>query len=204
MSKFQPTGIQFHLVTGDKRMFYQEDADVVDGICKDLDGHVFARESLIIEGADDVIAIPGRALIGITILTDPLPSSFLEKERLSRTVTTQISRETYQFRRLQAMSKVEGQRSPTLSELVFINGEHLFLEFSEIASSRLGERDALHHLFSHPALSCRRLEGGFCIWNTGHIVSWSHYPKLEVPRNAWPAEFLTNQLHSTGRAVDTL
>jgi hypothetical protein len=183
----QPTGIQLHLSTGRKHWFYQENADLVANICSDLDGQIFTRASLIIDGAEDVTAFPGQALIGITILTDPLPETFFERERLARTVVTQISQETFQYRRLQLLSKLEGYRSTLLSELEFTSGERLFLQFSEVAVNGMGERNVLNHLFSRPSLSCRRLEGGFSIWNTSHIVSWSHYPKLEAPGNAWPA-----------------
>src|SRR6185503_12232370 len=118
---------------------------------------------------------PGHALIGITILTDPIPESYLDREKISKTIVNQISQETFQFRRLQLMAKIEGQRGFLLSELEFASGERLFLESSEIAANAMGERAALNHLFSKPSLSCRRLDFGFSIWNTAHIVSWSHY-----------------------------
>jgi hypothetical protein len=198
MDNYQAIVIQLHLTTGHERMFYQENPSLVAKICDDLDGHIFSRASLIIESGDDVTAIPGDAMIGITILTDPLPASFYEKEKMSKTVITQISHETFHLRRLQYMSKVEGQRNPILCELEFVSGGHLFLEFSEVAVSGMGERSALHHLFTRPSLSCRRLEGGFSIWNTAHIVSWSHYPKMEVPANAWQAEPFDD--HAPGEA----
>lgn len=204
MALFQPTGIQIHLVTGHKRMFYQEDLELVAKICNDLDGRIFSRASLIIDSALDVTAIPGTAMLGITILTDPLPPAFYEAEKASKTVITQISQEAFQLRRLQDMSKVEGRRSPILCELEFVSGEHLFLEFSEIALSGMGERNALNHLFTRPSLSCRRLDGGFSIWSTSHIVSWSLYPKLEVPANAWPAEAIVEHVPGEAKSINTL
>jgi hypothetical protein len=204
MARTQPTGIQLHLITGNKRMFYQENAELVAKICNDLDGQIFARASLIIDGPDDVTAFPGHAIVGITILTDPLPACFYEKESASKTVITQITFETFQYKRLQLHAKVEGERGTVLSELEFANGEHLFLEFSEIAVSGLDERKTLHNLFTRPSLSCRRLEVGFSIWNTSHIVSWSLYPKLEVPGNAWPAGVFTEAEHSEAHFVHML
>ena len=204
MSIFQPTGIQLHLITGRKHMFYQENPDLVAIICADLDGQIFTRESLIIDSADDTTAFPGNALIGITILTDPIPESYLEREKTSKTIVNQISQETFQFRRLQLMAKIEGQRGFLLSELEFASGERLFLESSEIAANAMGERAALNHLFSKPSLSCRRLDCGFSIWNTAHIVSWSHYPKLEVPGNAWPAEILPETVLADAKVVKLL
>lgn len=199
MDNYQAIVIQLHLTTGHERMFYQEDPGLVAKICDDLDRSIFSRASLIIESTEDVAAVPGNALIGITILTDPLPTSFYERERTSQTVVTQISHETFHLRRLQYMSKVQGQRNPILCELEFVSGGHLFLEFSEIGASGMGERNALTHLFTRPSLFCRRLEGGFSIWNTAHIVSWSHYPKMEVPANAWQAEPFDD--HAPGEAA---
>lgn len=204
MLSYQPTGIQLHLITGRKHMFYQENPDLVAIICADLDGQIFTRESLIIDSAEDTTAFPGHALIGITILTDPIPDSYLHREQVSKTVVTQISQETFQFRRLQLMAKVEGERGLLLSELEFASGERLFLESSEIAANEMGERAALNHLFAKPSLSCRRLDCGFSIWNTKHIISWSHYPKLDVPGNAWPAENLPETVLADAKVVKML
>ncbi len=201
LESIQPTGIQVHLTTGRKHMFYQEDKVLVAKICSDFDANVFSRPSLILDSLEDVTAFPGRAMIGITILTDPLPESFYERERQSKTIISQISSEDFQLRKLKGLSKTEGLRSTILSELEFVSGERLFLEFSEIADTGIAERNILSHLFSKPSLTCRRREGGFSIWNTAHIVSWSHYPKLEVPSNAWPATSLTDFARSEEGSV---
>ena len=188
MNEIQPTGIQLHLITGNKPMFYQEDSGLVALICADLDGRVFTRPSLIIESREDVTAFPGHALVGITVLTDPLPASFLEHERLTKAVVSEISPETFKIQRLRNLAKVEGTRGPMLCEIELTSGDRLFLELSEVAENGIDERSSMHHLFSRPSIACRRLEGGFSIWNTAHIVSWSHYPKLEVPAGSWPAD----------------
>lgn len=188
MNPIQATSIQIHLTSGRKHMFYQEDAGLVERICDDLDGHVFARNSLIIEASDDITAFPGHAIIGITILTDPLPQSFYERERLSHSIIVQISQESFEFRRLQDLAKITGTRSSSLCHLEFVSGEHLFLEFSDIAENGLEERFALHNLFTRPSLHSRRPDGGFSIWNTAHIVSWSRYPKVEVPTHSLLAQ----------------
>jgi hypothetical protein len=204
MANFQPTGIQLHLTTGRKHMFYQEDVELIAKICDNLDGQIFSRASLIIDSVDEVTAFPGHALMGITILIDPLPACIFERERLSKTVVAQISFEAFQSRRLDDMSKVEGQRGAVLSELEFVSGERLFLESSEIAASAMAERNALHHLFSRPSLSCRRLGCGFSVWNTAHIVSWSHYPKLKVPSDAWRVDSLSELVPNGARNVRML
>ena len=204
MAHYQPTAIQLHLVTGHKLMFVQEDSALVAAICNDLDGNVFKRASLIVNGEDDVTSVPGSALIGITILTDPLPQSFVDREAVAQTVITQISKETFQFKRLRHMANVEGERSSTFSELEFVSGEHLFLQNSEIAESSMGQRNSLHHLFTRPSLWCRRLDGGFSVWNTAHIVYWSQYPKVDVPANSWPAESVPQLIHAEAKLVNVL
>ena len=172
MPIYQPAGIQLHLVSGNKRMFYQEDTDLIAKICDDIDGHVFSRASIIIESALDVIAVPGDALIGISVMTDPLPEFYFKMEQTSKTMVTQISEETFLLGAIgSSCQKSSDKKGSSLSELEFVSGEHLFLELAEIAESALSERFALHHLFNHPSLFCRRLEGGFSIWNTKKIVS---------------------------------
>lgn len=191
---YNPTAIQLHLVTGGKQMFYQEEAARVASICADIDGqHIFTRNSLIIEGADDVLAFPGNALIGITVMTDFLPAAFLERELMMKTVVTQISADAYHSQRESDLSKTEGLRSSVYCSLEFTTGERLFLEFNEIAQGGMGERNVLQHLFTRPTLFSRTAEGGFSAWNTAHIVSWSHYPKLEAPLTAWSAEAVPAQ-----------
>lgn len=204
METYQSTGIQIHLTTGDKPMFYQELPELVAKICNDLDGRIFTRTSLIIESGEHITTFPGHAMIGITILIDVLPDGFLQREKDSNITISQISEESFHLRRLGYMAKVEGQKGTSLCELQFVSGERLFLEFIEVAVSGMGERTELHHLFAHPSLSCRRLEGGFSIWNTAHIVSWSHYPKIEVPINSWPAESLAGHARSEGKRAKVL
>ncbi|MEQ1823828.1 MAG: hypothetical protein ABL949_15075 [Fimbriimonadaceae bacterium] len=195
LNPYNPTAIQLHLVTGRKQIFYQEEAALVASICADIDGqHIFTRHSLIIEGAEDVLAFPGNALIGITVMTDFLPAAFLERELMLKTVVTQISTEAYHAHRQQEVHKTEGIRSLVYCELEFVTGERLFLEFNEIAQGGKGERNVLQHLFARPSLFCRTQEGGFSAWNTAHIVSWSHYPKLEAPLSAWSAESVPKQM----------
>ncbi len=199
MMNSQPTGIQFHLITGRKQMFYQEDAELVARICGDLEGHIFGRANLILNGEDDVTAIPGSAMIGITILTHPLPDSFHERERLTQIVITQISQESFQFKRLRDLAKVKVGRSPILSEIEFVSGERLFLEFNEVAAGGVEERNVLQQLFARPYLSCRHLDGGFSVWNTAHIVSWSHYPKLGASPSSWQIVRVPESLPESAR-----
>jgi len=109
LAAFQPTEIQIHLTNGRKHLFYQGDADLVAKICDDLDLQVFTRQNLIIANGDHVTAFPGHAMLGITVLTDPLPPSFYERELQSKTVITQIGAKAFEAKRQQLSAQVEGQ-----------------------------------------------------------------------------------------------
>jgi hypothetical protein len=171
-------------------LFFQQDATLVADIFRDLDAQLFGRASLIIEGIDDIMAFPGSALIGISVIANQIPPAFIAHEVRSQTVVTQISDESFHYRRLKGVPKIEGQRGDILSEIEFVSGERLYLEFSEVAATAIEERAFLNNQFARTAIACRRPDGGVSIWNTSHIVSWSHYPKLHVPTNAWDAELL--------------
>jgi hypothetical protein len=188
VSSINPTSIQLHLITRRKPTYFQDDAYQVAKIFDELEGHIFTRGSLLIDGEDDVIAYAGHALIGVTVNTQLLPKSLTEREALMKAVITQITWEDFQRRRECKQEKIVGERTYVVSELEFVTGELLFLEFNEIALGAMGERSVLQHLFSRPSLFCRTLDGGFSVWNTAHIVSWSHYPKLDTPPSAWSAK----------------
>ncbi|MEQ1934903.1 MAG: hypothetical protein ABL962_13670 [Fimbriimonadaceae bacterium] len=187
ISNHNPTSIQLHLITRRKPIYYQDDARLVAKIFEELDGHIFTG-SLLIDGDNDVNAIAAQSLIGVTIKSEVLPKSLTDRVATMRAVTTQITWEDFQRRRETPMEKVVGERCCVLSELEFVTGELLFLEFNEVALGAMGERSVLQHLFSRPSLFCRTLEGGYSVWNTAHIVSWSHYPKLDTPPSAWSAK----------------
>jgi hypothetical protein len=106
---------------------------------------------------------------------------------LTKTTVAQVSHEVYNARHSHAISTLEGERSVVLSEVEFSNGARLFLEFSEVTALSIDERSTMHHLFTHPSLLCR-VPGGFSVWNTAHMVSWSHYPKLHIPIDSWVAD----------------
>ncbi len=182
-----PIEIHLHLTSGRKHIFTQSDLGFAKKICDDINLSIFKEQSLIIEGKDEVYAFSGHSLIGITVYTNPLPDSFLKQEMSMRSSITQMTHETYRERHEKFISTQEGQRSLVLSEVEFCNGARLFLEFNEITAISIDERSTMHHLFTHPALMCR-VEGGFSIWNTSHMCSWTHYPKLHVPIDSWIAD----------------
>lgn len=192
MESLKPLTIHIHLVTGVTRVFRQENPEFIAVICNDLDGKLFSQSTLIIDSADEAIAFSGQALMGVSILTDQIPNSISMRETMSRTRVTQITKENFIELRGQKIPKVEGIRSNILSEIVLTSGQHIYLESSEIAIGGMGERAEMHHLFANPSLACRKLGGGFTIWNTAHIVSWSHSPKLEAPGNSWSAVEVAN------------
>ena len=188
MENLQPITIHLHLTSGLKRVFHQDNPRLIATIFDEFDGRLFTQPTLIIESRDSVTAFSSHSLIGISILTDQVPNSLSLREGRSKTVVTEITQENYLQLRHQNIPKVEGIRSNILSEIVFVSGQHLYLEFSEIAIGGMGERAELHHQFSNPSLACRRLGGGFSLWNTAQIVSWSHSPKLESPDTSWNLE----------------
>lgn len=186
-TRVHPIEIHLHLTSGRKHIFTQSDLAFAGKICDDIDGDIFSKQCLIIESKEEVVAFPGHALMGVTIFTDPLPDSFLKQELLTKTTATQVTQDVFQDRHAHVIAKREGQRSVVLSEVEFANGARLFLEFDQVAAIAIDERSTMHHLFLYPALMCRTA-GGYSIWNTAHMVSWSHYPKLHIPVNSWVAE----------------
>lgn len=188
-----PVEIHLHLTSGRKHIFTQSDLGFAKKICDEIDGSIFSKQCLIIEGKDEVAAFPGHAVMGITVYSDPLPDSFLKQEMLAKTTAAQVTHEVYNERHSHTISPQEGERSIVLSEVEFSNGARLFLEFSEVTALSIDERSTMHHLFTHPALLCR-VPGGFSIWNTAQMVSWSHYPKLHIPIDSWVADSVPKDL----------
>ena len=182
------TEIHLHLTSGYKRAFYQDNISLIKNIFDDLDFQIFARASQIIVGREEAFAFPGTALIGISFQTTLFPDSFVERERLTGTVIRQIEKESFLEKRSKPIEVKDGIRHSIISEIEFSTGKRIYLEASELVQSRLEARLNMHHLFTSPCIYCRRFEGGFSIWNTAHIVSWTHYPSLEVPSNSWQAE----------------
>ena len=191
MENLNPLTIQVHLINGQTRTFRQDNPDLVTAICNDLDGRIFTQSTLIIEGEDEAVTFSGHALIGLSILSDLTPGFITLRESMAKTVVTQITAENFLQLRHENKPKVEGIRSNILSEIVFVSGDQLYLEFSEVAIGGMGERAEMHHLFTNPSLACRRLGGGFSLWNTAQIASWSHSPKLEAPGESWQATEVT-------------
>ena len=143
--------------------------------------------TLIIENGLNAVAFAGHGLLGISIVTDQMPKAISMRESTLRTYVRQISKEDYNLILHRNLPKEEGLRSNIVSEIAFVNGQQIYLEFSEIAIGGMGERAEMHHLFTNPSLACRRLGGGFSLWNTSQIMSWSHSPKLESPGTTWKA-----------------
>ena len=187
MESLNPITIHIHLINGTTRVFRQDNPELIAVICNDLDGKLFTQSTLIIDSMGESITFSGHALMGISILTDQIPNSISMRESMTGSLVTQISKDSFLDLRRQNVPKVQGIRSNILSELVFASGEHIYLESSEIAIGGLGERAEMHHLFTNPSQACRKLGGGFSLWNTAQIVSWSHSPKLEAPGNSWSA-----------------
>ena len=184
------TEIHLHLTSGQKRAFYQENVSLIKTIFDDLHFHIFARTSQIIVGNNEAYAFPGTALIGISFQTTLFPGSFIDRETVTGTVIRQIEKESFLRKRSMAFSFQEGAMNSIISEVEFSTGKRIYLEASEIIESPIDTRSNMHHLFKNPCLFCRRLQGGFSIWNTAQIVSWTHYPALNLPNHSWQAELM--------------
>ena len=182
-----PIEVHLHLTSGRKHIFTQSDLGFAKKICDDINASIFKEQSIVVEGKDEIYAFSGHALIGITVYTDPLPDSYLKHEMLTRSTVMQITHEMHRERHEQTISTHEGERCLVLSEVEFCNGARLYLEFNEVTALSIDERSTMHHLFTHPALMCR-VNGGFSIWSTSHMCSWTHYPKLHIPLNSWVAD----------------
>lgn len=187
MDNNKPITIHVHLVSGVTRVFHQDNPELIAKICNDLDARIFDRSTLVIENKDSAVAFAGHGLLGISIITDEIPNVVSMRENSLRTYVRQISKADFNLLLEKNLPKVEGLRSNIVSEIAFVNGQTIYLEFSEIAVGGMGERAEMHHLFTNPLLACRRLGGGVSLWNTARIMSWSHSPKLESPGNAWSA-----------------
>ena len=190
-NSIHPIEIHLHLVSGRTHIYSQNDLNLARKICDAIDGSIFNKPSIIIESDNDMNTFPGTALLGISVYSEPLPDSYLKHELGTNTTVRKISHAQYQESYGQIAEKSEGQRELVLSEVEFVNGARIYLEINEIAAFSADERSAMHHLFSHPALICRVI-GGFSIWNIAHIVSWSHYPKMNVPIDSWVADSSSN------------
>ncbi len=179
MTTCQPTVLELHFVNGQKQTFCHNTSDVASRICLDFSNDLFRNTHFIVEGSQDVTVVTGQFLLGITVIVTPLPESCLAQEQKAQAVAVQMSKASYESKRL-ACQGLDELSIPILTDVLLASSEHVYFEFLELDRGGPGDRYRIHDLFSEASLSTRNIEGGFSLWNTAHFVSWSHFPKLEL------------------------
>ena len=178
--------LHLHLLDGTTRTFVQNDPDLARQLLRHVGPRVFSQPALILRGPDQVTALPGSALLGLSILMDPLHEELL---RLDPFPCVEITREEYQAERYAQADIIEGRSSLMLSEVEMSSGRRLWFAIQALeAVGAFQERHMLHNAFALPSLVSRRLGGGLSLWNRAQMVSCSFSPPPDVPGTAWPVE----------------
>lgn len=184
--------LHLHLSNGRTHEWQQNDPQLAQSIIGQLTPKVFAQPSLILYGESCVTAYPGAALIGVSVIMAELPEELLHLIGTPASNSSsfwEITEDEYSAKQRVVQPITEGEPFLMLSEIELSSGRRLYIEnHVEAAVSASQERQILHHIFAHPTLACRRLDGGLSLWNRAHFVSFSFCPKPTVPANAWPAE----------------
>lgn len=186
--------LHLHLVNGNTRKFAQNDPEAVEQILGQMNQTIFSQPTLVVHGHHVATTYRTSALIGISLLMDPLPESLLRlthKLRHGVGEIQEISEAQYNARLHEMKSTVAGQPAVRLNEIEFVSGHRIWLEVSiESAVNDMQERQLVKHAFEGPTLVSRRIDSGVSIWNRAQMVSYSFTPKPEVPMPALPAEFV--------------
>lgn len=187
--------LHLHLVNGSTHKFMQHNPQVVEQILPQLNPRIFTQPTLVLFGQNTVNTYPSSALIGISLIMEPLPESLLRLTRdpaLGVVDMQELAVADYQAKKRVAQPIVAGQPAVSLHEIEFVSGHRLWVEVSiQAAANKMEERQLVKHAFEGPNLVCRRLGGGLSIWNRAQMVSYSFSPKPEVPMLALPVEAMT-------------
>ena len=103
--------IQLHLVNGNIHRFVQHDAQAIEAIAQAINQRVFAQPHLTLFGAQSVATYPTDALLGISLIGEPMPETWL---RLTRNLPNgvgeirEISHADYQAKLPQVRPLVAG------------------------------------------------------------------------------------------------
>ena len=184
--------LQVHLMNGNTHRFVEQGPERAQKVIEQVQVRVFAQPGLIIAGSTQVVAYPGSALAGISIITDPPCTELLHlgvPNPDSRVVPEEITEEEYRRQRQAWACSTPGEPLMLLHETEMSSGHRFWLRvhIPEVAGG-FHERTFLHNLFSLPCLACHRLGGGVRIWNRAHIVRQTFHPRIEVPTSAWLIE----------------
>ena len=192
MNSIFASEIRLYLANGQRHRYFQEGVSLVANIFDDSDVDIFTRSSLIYNGERNVTEYAGQDVVGLSVFARWPNEYFFARERSlgvivkdigieSGTVGRSNEAESKLVLKPKDVSRIE-KRSPRInSEIEFVSGVRLFLEFTQMVEQGISEPTVLNYIFSHPSLCCRRLGGGLSIWNTAHIISWEHGPQIAKP-----------------------
>lgn len=184
--------LHLHLSNGHTHEFIQDNQELAAQVIGQITPKVFTQPSLILSGESEVVAYPGSALLGLSVLMEEIPDELFQLVGIpSGNVSSfwEITEDEYQAKRRVVQPIVEGEPFLMVSEIELSSGQRLWIENHVThAISAMQERQVLHNIFAQPILACRRPDGGISLWNRAHFVSFSFCPKPTVPSNAWPAE----------------
>ena len=183
--------IQLHLANGRTHRFAQNDSELAQRVLDQVEVNVFSRETLVIYGEQVVHAYSGQAVVGISLIMDPLPDTlfhFVELPAGHADRIVEITEEEYQVGCQYAKPLVEGLPGAVFHEAEMISGQR-FWTASHVAQAVSGwnERSIVHHAFSGPVLGYLRRGGGVTLWNRAQLASYTFSPKPDVPVSSWPA-----------------
>lgn len=166
--------LHLHLHDGTTRTFVQNDKKLVRQIVPQIGPCLFSQPALLLYGQDQVTAFPGSALVGVSLLMDPMPDELLQLEPFP---CFEITHEDYQAARQAAKGIAEEDRSFMAGAIEMDTGRHFWIAVP-VSQTRWGfaERQMLHTLLSLPCIICRRVGGGISLWNRSQIRSCSFSP----------------------------
>jgi hypothetical protein len=194
--------ILFHFADGSTRQFAQGDLSETQSIFDSLHrGKLFTQPSLVISSEQSVTAIAPALItrLDMAVAEDDMPEWLLNFDADAPQVQKwEVDPEQFQdFVQLQQNNLLSGENEPQIvfEEIRLVGGACCFIEvhlpgnaFEMSGEGSLGQRRHLHSAFTASHYACRRLGGGICILNPAQIVSYTFYPGLEPPSNAWRAE----------------
>jgi hypothetical protein len=194
--------VHFHFADGSQRRFAQNDLAKAQSIFDYLQrGKIFTQPSLVISSEQSVTAIPPSTIARLDVIMDEadLPDWLLNFDNHAPQVQKwEVAPEQFSgFVQLQQNDLLSGTDEPHIvfEEIRLAGGACCFIEVhlppqasANASEGTLGQRRHLHTAFTMPHYACRRVGGGMCILNPAQIISYTFYPRLEPPANAWLAE----------------
>jgi hypothetical protein len=184
--------LHIHLVNGSTHKFVQNDPQAVEQVLQQMNQTVFTQPTIVLFGQNSVTTYPTSALIGFSIIMEPVPDSLLRltgKLRHGAGGFQEITEAEYKAGLQEMLPVIAGQPAVRLNEIEFLGGHRLWLELSVTAAANdMQERQIVKHAVEGPNVVCHRIGGGISIWNRARMISYSFTPKPEVPLPALALE----------------